>query len=227
MKVYWCKRSSQDVPATKDWLHPSEQTVAAGFKFSKKRNDWLLGRWTAKNTVKAFLKKSHPGLTFSQIEVRAAEDGAPEVFVEHGPLPVFISLSHSNGVGFCTIAQPGTALGCDVEKIEPRSDAFIDDYFTKEEIAGFTAFSGKPELCANLIWSAKESALKAIRSGLRIDPLLVEVNFNHSPNFENWQKLEVNAPRLSKRFFGYWKADDDFVNTVLAGVPSFELLPVE
>jgi 4'-phosphopantetheinyl transferase len=227
MNVYWCKRFYDDVPATLDWLHHSEKEVVAGFKFPKKRNDWLLGRWTAKTTVKAFLKKSYPQFPFSQIEVRAAEDGAPEVFLDNTPLPVFISLSHSNGVGFCTITEPGFALGCDLEKIEPRSEAFINDYFTEKEIAQIAVFQGRPEMCANLIWSAKESALKAVRSGLRIDPRRVEVSFDQSSNFNHWQKLEVKAPKLSKHFFGYWKVDADFVETVLGSEPLLQLLSIE
>jgi 4'-phosphopantetheinyl transferase len=228
MEVYWCKRSYQDVPASKDWLHPSEKEVVAGFKFPKKRNDWLLGRWTAKTAVKSFLAKSHSWLTFTQIEVRAAEDGAPEVFFEKKPLPVFISLSHSNGIGFCTIIQPGIALGCDLEKIEPRSDAFINDYFTEKEIAQLGINFPGPELGANLIWSAKESALKAMRSGLRVDPRHVEVSFEHTSKFKNWQNLEVSTPKYSKHFFGYWRTSADaFVETVLISEAPFKLLPLE
>ncbi len=215
MKIYWCSRLLQDVPISGDWLHPSEKLVADGYKFPKKKNDWLLGRWTAKNAVKTFLQKSFPHLLYSQIEIRAAEDGAPEVFFENNRLPVFISLSHSQGIGFCTITQPGIALGCDLEKVEPRSEFFVNDYFSENELALFHR-SGNPDLCANLIWSAKESALKAIRTGLRVDPRLVEVSFENLGERIGWQSLKVEAHNKGATFFGYWKVVDELVYTILA-----------
>ncbi|KAA3624392.1 MAG: hypothetical protein DWQ02_23090 [Bacteroidetes bacterium] len=222
MIIYWCSRLLQDVPVSGDWLHPSEKLVADGFKFPKKRNDWLLGRWTAKNAVKSFLQKSFPHLDYSQIEIRAAEDGAPEVFFENKRLPVFISLSHSQGIGFCTITQPGFALGCDLEKIEPRSEYFVNDYFTKNEQA-LCSKSNYPELIANLIWSAKESTLKAIRTGLRVDPRLMEVSFEKEGRTDHWQPLKVLAKNSGQTFFGHWRVVNDIVYTVVANEPQYKL----
>ena len=61
-------------------------------------------------------------------------------------------------------------LGCDLEIVEPRSDAFVADYFTAEEqeVVRQACPADRFALIA-LIWSAKESALKALQSGLRID----------------------------------------------------------
>lgn len=222
MKVLWCTKLLQDVPDSGDWLHPNEKQVAAGFKFPKKRNDWLLGRWTAKTAVKSFLADS-PDLTFPEIEIRSAEDGAPEVFFQNQRLPVFISLSHSNGVGFCTISEPGTELGCDLEKVEPRSEHFIRDYFTEKEKALVDHSPDQKEVYANLIWSAKESALKALRSGLRLDTRLVQVSFQMAGDLKEWQSLRVEAKNADKTFFGFWRLRGKFVLTVLSGQEDFSL----
>lgn len=44
-----------------------------------------------------------------------------------------ISLSHRGGLALCTVAAAGTALGCDLELVEPRAEAFVADYLTAGE----------------------------------------------------------------------------------------------
>lgn len=46
-----------------------------------------------------------------------------------------VSLSHRAGLALCTVAPAGVALGCDLEPVEPRSDAFVADYLTPAERA--------------------------------------------------------------------------------------------
>ena len=67
-------------------------------------------------------------------------------------------------------------MGCDLEMIEPRSDAFVADYFTVEEqaLVARASAADRSRLLA-LLWSAKESALKALRAGLRLDTRCVIV----------------------------------------------------
>ncbi len=61
---------------------------------------------------------------------------------------------------------PGTMLGCDLELVEPRSDAFLADYFTADEQALVAlAPAVERDKVVNLLWSAKESALKALGVG--------------------------------------------------------------
>ena len=98
----------------------------------------------------------------------------------------------------------GAELGCDLEIIEPRSDAFVADYFTTEEQALIARASAadRPRLLA-LLWSAKESALKALHEGLRLDTRCVIVSpFDESFDLNGWSPLRVrytggvDLPRL-------------------------------
>jgi 4'-phosphopantetheinyl transferase len=176
MEVSWLEQSAADVSAENDWLSSWEASVLRGMCVPKRRADWRLGRWTAKHAVVSYLNiRSHPR-TLANIEIRPAESGAPEAFIENGPANVSISLSHRAGIGACAVAPSGVMLGCDLEIIEPRSDAFVADYFTFEEQA---MVSGAPEYDRSrllaLLWSAKESALKALRVGLRVDTRCVAV----------------------------------------------------
>ena len=66
--------------------------------------------------------------------MRPAPSGAPEAFIAGRPRRMSsLSLSHSDGTAFCALAAAGASLGCDVEKVEPHSAAFLADYFTAEE----------------------------------------------------------------------------------------------
>src|SRR5271157_5582736 len=176
MDVYWLEQAEADVPAENDWLSASEAARLNAMRFAKRRADWRLGRWAAKRAVAAYLDVPGHRQALANIEVHAAPSGAPEVFILNTAAPATISLSHRDGTALCAVAPSGAALGCDLEIIEPRSDAFVADYFTAEEqaLVARVSLEDRPRLLA-LLWSAKESALKALHEGLRLDTRSVVV----------------------------------------------------
>ena len=215
MDVYWLEQTAADVPAGDDWLTAGEAARLAGMRFPKRRADWRLGRWTAKRAVAAYLHV--PG-----IEIRAAASGAPEAFLADQPAPATISLSHRAGRAICAVAPPGVALGCDLEIIEPRSAGFAADYFTLEEQALVAEASAAdcPRLLA-LVWSAKESALKALREGLRLDTRSVVVSPTDVLRFAGeatWHPLDVRHTG-GQIFHGWWKNTGAVVRTLVAAPP--------
>lgn len=228
-EVYWLRQEQADVPPGIDWLSVAEADVLQGMRFPKRQADWRLGRWTAKRILATYLQ--HQG-ALSEIEVRPNESGAPQVFLANQPVQVSISLSHAAGAAVCAAAPVGTALGCDLEYIEPRSEAFLADYFTAEEqvrVAGAAA-EDRP-LISTLLWSAKESALKALGVGLRLDTRSLAVRFAKEgpPTGEGreacislpaycagtWYPLSVGGGN-SKLFHGWWRHSGKFVLTVVA-----------
>ena len=48
ISVSWLTQTLEDLPSALSWLGEKEQEVLAGLRFEKRRQDWLLGRWTAK-----------------------------------------------------------------------------------------------------------------------------------------------------------------------------------
>jgi len=177
MKVYWLERAAADVPADNTWLCPAEVARLDGMPIPKRRADWRLGRWTAKNAVAAHVGLACDPIALSGIEIRSKDSGAPEVFLAHEPASMSISLSHRSDVAACAVSPSGTRVGFDLEVVEPRSRAFLEDYFTADEqklIA--SARSDDRDKAVNLFWSAKESALKALDVGLRLDTRRVSVS---------------------------------------------------
>jgi 4'-phosphopantetheinyl transferase len=241
MNVYWFEQTEANVPCGNDWLSAGEANLLHAMRFPKRRTDWLLGRWTAKNAVALCLGLPTKSHALREIEIRAATSGAPEVFIRDEPTAVTISLSHRAGVGACAVTSSPSALGCDLEMIEPHSDAFAADYFSAEEqalVAG-TPVEEQAGLLS-LLWSAKESALKAMREGLRLDTSRVIVNPGDSPrtsgggrapflqrsfcfagpssHSEDWNPLQARTLR-GEVFHGWWSQSGGLLRTLVATPP--------
>lgn len=216
MDVYWLEQSNPDLPAQNDWLSASETARLDAMRFAKRRDDWRLGRWTAKLAVAAYLHLPADLESLAEIEIRAAPSGAPEVFLAHQPAEATISLSHRGGIAVCAIAASGMALGCDLEIVEPRSDAFAADYFTPEEqaLVARTHPADRFQLLA-LLWSGKESALKALRTGLRLDTRSVAVTPVHASCGPDWHPLQVRF-RDGRVFDGWWQHRHNILRTMVA-----------
>lgn len=235
MAIFWLEQKVSDVPSQDDWLSAGELLRLNGMRFAKRRVDWRLGRWTAKLAVVALAKLSvQPDL--SKIEIRSAPSGAPRVIIEGNPAPVTVSISHRAGVAICAIGEPGVALGCDLEIVEPHSDAFVDDYFTPDEklLLARTPLDERSSLLTTL-WSAKESALKALQEGLRLDTrqvTITSIDFPADPDVgqrqpcetllddsRSWRPFNIRCPN-DEVFDGWWQRTHEFVRTIVANPPS-------
>lgn len=241
MEVYWLEQTDADLPRGDDWLSTSEKVKLSTLSFTKRRSDWRLGRWAAKSAVALYLKVPSDPQVLASIEIRPDPSGAPEVFFQNEPAAVAISLSHRAGIAACGVTLSSGVLGCDLELIEPRSDAFLADYFTTEEqslVEGASA-RDRSRLLA-LLWSTKESTLKALRTGLRLDTRSVMVShFGVLPgesedekgcagdraclvrsanSADDWRPLQVLC-REGKVFNGWWLVTDQLIRTVVALPP--------
>lgn len=243
-RIFWLTQSLLDVPEHDDWLSHRERALLSRMRFPKRRTEWRLGRWTAKCALLRLVNVADVEVgvmeplhsmkdantdcgtfdQFSKIEIIAAADGAPESFWNDEPLPIGLSISHRNEIGFCAISTPSLSVGCDLEAIEPRSDTFVADYFSshEQEIVMQAALPERPRI-ATLIWSAKESALKALRQGLRLDTRWVEVDFpsevGEIGNFGEWHPLTVRYVKSDQTFRGWWRRQPESLQTVIATVP--------
>ena len=106
-------------------------------------------------------------------------------------------------------------MGCDVELVEPRSEAFISDYFTSEEQACIQATTVDRSQLVALLWSAKESVLKALHEGLRLDTRSVTVESITWLDEGGWNPLQVRHAG-GQIFHGWWRCAGRMVRTVVA-----------
>jgi 4'-phosphopantetheinyl transferase len=234
MDVYWLEQAESDIPAHDNWLSAKDAACLGGFRFAKRRSDWRLGRWTAKRALAIYWNLPNDAKTLSEIEIRPAPSGAPQAFLADEPADVAISLSHRNGVAGCVIAKSGAQLGFDLEIAERRSEAFVQDYFATEErdLISQTDAADRPQLVA-LLWSAKESALKALRTGLRMDTRSVIVSpltqGKDEPGEIGERDISCRLPRAlnswcplhvrcadGQEFQGWWQHTGDLLRTLVA-----------
>lgn len=239
--IHWLVQSAESYPTSPDGvvldgvLHPREQARFATLKTEKRRQDWLLGRLTAKQLIREVVRKQMgEGVPLTALEVGNGERGEPIVNCElsivycQGTASnlqslISLSISHSHGHAFCALVErPDWPLGADMERIEARSEAFVADYFTEEERQLAAELIGeRRDVWATAVWSAKESVLKALRLGLTVDTRWVtcliepvgERPFTWTPFTIHCDqhRLPLPAPPL----VGWWRTYEDFVLTLV------------
>lgn len=229
MRALICSLASLDeVPEGLAWLGPGETRYLATLTRTKRRSEWLLGRWAAKQTL-----HRAPGIPvdlqdLSDLEILPNQDGAPRIFLRGQLLPISISLSHRAGAGFCAISSRGS-VGCDLEWIETRSDGFIDDYFTSSErVLIESGGEDSRSLLANGFWSAKESVLKVLGLGLSVDTRTLTIEDKSDlPLARDWGAFRIRNRSGGRRFHGWWRVQDRWVLTVAMETESPRPVEVE
>lgn len=216
MTASWVLLPSSSLPEGDDWLTPEEAKVLADLKFPKRRAEWRLGRWVAKHALASIVEVDE----LRRIEIVAAEDGAPEAFIDGHPADSRISISHRGDVAACVVVPDGR-VGCDLEAIETRTSRFVDDFFTAAERASIDR-TGRTlrDRHVALIWSAKESVLKTLRVGLRRDTRSVEVEVETPETNElGWHPFCARICPENQAFEGLWRQEGEVVLTLVTDPP--------
>ena len=127
----------------------------------------------------------------------------------------------SRRTGLCTIAPADADVGCDLGKVESHSAHFLEDYFTADEqnLVARTP-PGMRDHLLTMLRSAKESALKALCCGLRMDTRSVHAAPVDDPRTrdEEWRRVSV-AHINGRSYHGWWRESHDLVCTVVADPP--------
>jgi 4'-phosphopantetheinyl transferase len=213
LATWWLARGEDRLPPAGEWLTAAERGRAEGLRFTKRRTDYLLGRWTLKLAVARVLGWPDDAAALARVESRPAPGGAPRLYLDGQPAARGVSLTDRAGCAVCLVAADAGKVGCDVEIIEPRSDAFVRDYLTEAERRVVAAAGPARDKAANLIWSAKESALKVLETGLRRDTRSVEVTVpDLSPPEHSWSPLQVRTAE-GALFPGWWRRSGAFLVT--------------
>ena len=214
-RVHYLSARAEELPHDPSWLTPAEQAVLDKLWFEKRRNDWLLGRWVAKRALSAAMGLANEDL--ARWQILAAGDGAPEVWFDGEASELIVSISHSNEFALAAVAPTGVAVGCDIEKIEPRDPSFAETFLTRrEQLAVATTQEETRPAIVTLLWSTKESVLKMTREGLRADTWTIEVHVPTTVEPEVWQPLYARQVASERRFHGWWRRGKRFIATIIA-----------
>lgn len=223
----WFVCGEDRIPQGMCWLHPLEQRRLAGYRFTKRRTEYRLRRAAGKYAVAARLGIDIEGPdSLARIGVLTAPGGAPYVVIDDEPCGLEVSLTDRAGQAVCLVGPEGSSravggLGVDVEIVEHRSQDFVRDFFTRREQRWLTGqLTGAPDAYAagaNLVWSAKEAALKVQRVGLRADTRTVDVAVLRGHRADGWARLTVDHE--GGAYPGWWRRDGQFLLTVVTRHP--------
>ena len=214
--------------AEPDFLMEEELRRLAGFRFEKRRQEWLLGRWTAKQ----LLRRSHSQAD-GAVVIRNEAGGKPTFVGKDGmALPGCLSISHRAGRAFCALSdEPGVLLGADLELWEARDAIFIEDYLAESERAtALACVAERRDLLVTLMWSAKESVFKALGTGLRMDTRSVAVGgldwLSKGDSVpKGWLPLTFVSQVVPQQIQGWWRLEENLILTVaILGEFSMELI---
>jgi 4'-phosphopantetheinyl transferase len=244
--IHWLVQSADAYPDSSEGvvldgvLHPREQAKFATLKTEKRRQDWLLGRRTAKQLIgEVMVNQIGEKLPFDSIEVQNGAMGDPIVNcqiaadrwsrvngqreVSNLQSLISLSISHSNSHAFCALVEkPDWPLGADIERIEGRSAEFVTDYFTKEEqVLVNQASDDMRNVVVTAVWSAKEAVLKALHLGLTVDTRAVACLLDVGAERPlTWTPFTIHCddtrlPHPPPPLTGWWRTYENFVLTLV------------
>lgn len=175
-------------------------------RFDLRRRSFLAGRQVAKH-----LLQSQPvcrGQAATAITVDNAPGGAPFALLNDRKISGSLSLSHrADAAAAALCLTPGLAVGIDLEVVEERSAAFVEDFFTAEECAFVQTLHGSQRTAwVASAWSAKEAVLKALKMGLCVDSRAASIYAPGGAAWQaGWQPLQAAGPALAGCSCRVWR----------------------
>lgn len=150
------------------YLHNKELKCFDHYKFPLKRRNFLLGRYAAKNALMSY--HGNPSIKATDFFIENGIDGEPILLGSYHN----ISISHSGPIGIALISPPSIQNGIDLEHVSNLQQ--IDEkWFLESEIALFKLFNLSSDCIRCLIWSAKESLVKYLKTGFSIEFNILQI----------------------------------------------------
>ena len=191
-----------EVPEAETFLTGMEFKQYNHFAVEKRAVEWLAGRYAVKKLASEFFN-----LPLKKMQVKNAKNGSP-VLQADGGNHLTVSISHRGDYAAAAISLTGDLIGVDVEKIEPRSQGWAEQYFAKEElIASDDAYLTE-------IWAKKEAVLKLLGLGLTVPATQIKIIDNEVKFFG--KALDVWAFKGSPKIAFEMKTLDNAYKFVLA-----------
>jgi len=136
-------------------MSAQKQLRVSSFSKEIDRRRSICADWLGRTVAASFLSVSAEDITITQLE-----NGQPSL----GPLPCFISLSHSGTYAMCAVS--GRPVGVDIEFPDDRGERVCRRICTEEELRYIFENGTYDRVRFAQIWTAKEAILKMDGKGL-------------------------------------------------------------
>lgn len=149
-------------------LHTNEIAILSGYKFAKRRSEYLTGRICAKMAIQGFLKQTQAHAApsnLAKIEICNSANGRPN-FLLHSEkavtLTMDISIAHSGD--YCVALAAESRCGIDLQRQEAALVRVQKRYCSEAEYRLLENFTTDIDMITrlNILWAAKEAAKKAL-----------------------------------------------------------------
>jgi phosphopantetheinyl transferase len=201
------RRTVAEHPDEYQWLSPEERRACARLVVERRRADWLAGRLAAKVAVRRALGDA---IELAEVSVAYAPGGRPlAVYQGHALRDLWLTISHSRGVGLAGVRCDGAPIGVDLEHSKAWFKGLAGYAMGATEQARLGVTSSPTAVLAS--WTLKEAALKALGSGLRVHPRRVEIKARYTADAGEaaWQVLTPAGRRESGR--GWFCHDGEWI----------------
>ncbi|KFM95265.1 hypothetical protein D0U04_30250 [Bacillus clarus] len=156
---------------TVKYLHPNEMAYFLTLKFEKRVESYLAGRYAAKKALSVFIKDQGldeilitPGIFNQPIVVHSS--------VRNGQ----VSISHCDSLGVAIAFSEETPMGIDIERISIDNKDILEAQMTVGEKRLTKLLSYPDETIYTILWTAKESLSKILKTGLTTPLEIYEIN---------------------------------------------------
>ncbi len=143
-------------------LTPAEQKIFTGFRYSKRRCEWLGGRLAVKAAWLYITGREPSPEAMQALGVLPDSHGRP-LPAHNGDRDLSISISHSSGFG---VGMASTALSCgvDIQEISTRLQRLTSRFAGQGELALLhdTLAAQAEDTRLTMLWAAKEAIKKSL-----------------------------------------------------------------
>lgn len=191
----WQANSSYGEESVWELLHPEEKRHYHQLKYDRQKRAYLLGRVAAKRAIRALA----PRVASSDIFIDAGVFGFP-VVRSRSLENVQVSISHTDEVGLALAYPEAHPLGIDTERIDAERSASVESVLDEQEHLLLRGLPLPHPVGLTLLWTAKESLTKVLRTGLTLDLKLAAVKslvrtdhvwVSHFGNFGQYKSLSL------------------------------------
>jgi phosphopantetheinyl transferase len=184
-------------------LHQNEAATLSGYKFPKRRSEYLTGRICAKIAVHELLNQTTAPSTFeklSAIQIINTENGRPVICAhtqKNTTLKMDISISHSGDYGAALAAE--SPCGID---LQVRQDSLLkvkEKYCSEAEYRLLETSLSETETLTRLalLWAAKEAAKKALSHWQM--PGFLDLEVSELKNLTHYTAFTLNISNIKSQ----------------------------
>lgn len=171
LALAFCFKKREETFYAADFLHGEERSYYETLKAGRRINSYLMGRLAAKSALAAYTG-------FPRLQDFWIKNGIFQQPVAVGPScgNLDITITHCDALAAAAAFSDELLIGMDIERIDPARIEVFESQLTQAErqLAGQLT-CGRDEF-AVMLWTAKESLSKALKTGFTIPISLLEVN---------------------------------------------------